>query len=233
MQEKSLQIRVLSAGAIEPGLVDATQTFGKLQHCEVQIYWATTPAIRQRIASGHVADVLVIPPAVLDEFVAAGKAPANSSVYLGRVGVGIAVRDGGLMPNFTTADALKQALLDAESIVMNRASSGLYMEQLLERMGVKAAIEHKIVRYSDGPQMLQHLLDGKGREFGFCASIEIMQYRKKGLTLAGFLPQDIQHYTTYVAAPMTAAPNAEGAKALLAYLATPQSRAIFKQHGID
>lgn len=32
---------------------------------------------------------------------------------------------------------------------------------------------------------------------------------------------------------VTAAPNAEGAKALLAYLATPQSRAIFKQHGID
>ena len=233
MQEKPLQIRVLSAGAIEPGLVEATQTFARQQQYEVQIYWATTPVIRQRIAGGHVADVLVIPPAAFDEFVAAGTVPAGSSVYVGRVGVGIGVRDGGPMPDISTADALMQSLLDAESIVMNRASSGLYMEQLLERMGVKAAIEHKIVRYSDGPRMLQHLLDGKGREFGFCASIEIMQYRKKGLLLAGLLPEAIQNYTTYVAAPMTAAPNAEGAKSLLAYLATPRSRAIFKQHGIE
>jgi molybdate transport system substrate-binding protein len=234
LNNKHPSITLLSAGAIEPGLVEATQTFGRQHPCDVQITWATTPMIRERIASGYQADILVVPPAAVNDFAAAGHVPGRS-VYLGRVGVGIGVRTGAPLPDITTTAALKQSLLDFESIVINRASSGLYMEGLLDRLGVKKQIEHKLLRIIDGPQMMQHLIHGKGREFGFCASIEIVLYRDRGITLAGLLPEDIQQYTTYVAAPMNASPDsgkAVAAQALLAYFDTPPSRAIFARHGI-
>lgn len=231
----SLTINVLSAGAIEPGLVEAAQTFGRQNRCEVVIEWATTPMIRARIANGQTTDVLVVPPAAFDDFVAAGHVPAGSSVYLGRVGVGVAVRDGAPLPDVATTAALTQSLLAFDSIVINRASSGLYMEGLLDRLGIKDQIAHKLVRIVDGPRMMQRIIHGAGREFGFCAAIEILLYRDRGVTFAGMLPEDIQHYTTYVAAPMRGVIGTEkvaAVKALLAFFATPQSRAIFARHGI-
>lgn len=235
MNNKNATITILSAGAIEPGLVEATQIFGRQHDCEVQIEWATTPMIRKRIAAGQRADLLVVPPAAVDDFVASGQVPAGRSVYLGRVGVGIGVRTGAPLPDVTTTAALKQALLDFDSIVINRASSGLYMEGLLERLGVKNQIAHKLMRIIDGSQMMQHLIDGKGREFGFCASVEIVLYRDRGITPAGMLPEDVQHYTTYVAAPMqgvAAGDKAETVKSLLAFFDTSQSRASFERYGI-
>lgn len=240
MNKRYPKIRVLSAGAVEPGLIDATASFSRQTGCEVTIDWATTPMIRERFSAGpmdYPADVLVIPPAAYDDFVAAGHVPAGSSIYLGRVGVGVFVRDGAPLPDVSSTAALKQSLLDFDSIVINRASSGLYMEGLLERLGVKQQIEPKLVRIIDGPQMMQHVMHAKhdrGREFGFCASIEIVLYRGRGITLAGMLPEEVQHYTPYVAAPMKQAWEGGQAavRALLGFFDSPASRAIFARHGI-
>ena len=233
MGTTSSDVKVLSAGAIEPGLIAAAEAFGKESGSHVAIEWATTPTIRQLVASGSVADILVVPPDAVDHFAAAGKIADGQSVYLGRVGVGIAVRDGAPEPAIDSAETLKQALLDAESVVFNRASSGLYVEQLLGRMGVADAIQAKAVRYSNGPEMLQHLIDGKGREFGFCAIIEILMYCNKGLRLVGPLPESIQRYTTYMAVPMTVGANLRGAREFLLYLGSPDARRIFASYGIE
>lgn len=236
MGEPTPAIRILSAGAVEPGLVEATQVFAREQGCEVVIDWATTPMIRNRLAAGARADVLVVPPPAFDDFVASGHVPPSSSVYLGRVGVGIAARTGAPCPDVSTTAALKQALLDYDCIVINRASSGLYMERLLEQLGVKAQIEHKLARIIDGPQMMQHLIDGRGREFGFCACVEIVLYRDRGIKLIGMLPEDVQHYTAYVAAPMTGVLEGEKAarvKALLAWFDMPPSREAFGRYDIS
>ena len=48
----SAVVQVLSAGAIEPGLVDAAAAFGDANDCEVKITWATTPVILRRVAGG-------------------------------------------------------------------------------------------------------------------------------------------------------------------------------------
>jgi molybdate transport system substrate-binding protein len=45
-------------------------------------------------------------------------------VELGRVGVGVAVRAGAPVPDISNTEALKRAILAADSIVYNRASTG-------------------------------------------------------------------------------------------------------------
>ena len=57
-------------------------------------------------------------------------------------------------------------------------------------------------------------------------------YRDKGLQLVGPLPEEIQNYTAYTAALVTAAANPDAAKAFLRYLASPEGRALFVANGI-
>src|SRR5438309_9171675 len=119
------EIRVLSAGAVEPGLRAAAAAFKKQSGHDVNITFNTAPEIRKRIGAGEAFDVVIAPPAALDEF--AGKVTADR-VNLGRVGLGVAVRPGAAVTAISSGEALKRSVLAAESIVFNRASSGIYYE---------------------------------------------------------------------------------------------------------
>jgi molybdate transport system substrate-binding protein len=224
------EIRVLSAGAIEPGLRAAAAAFKKQTGNDVNITFNTAPEIRKRIAGGDAFDVVIAPPAALDEF--AGKVTGDRA-NLGRVGLGVAVRPGAAVPDISSADALKRSVLAADSIVFNRASSGIYFENLLKKMEIYGEVQAKTTRYADGAAVMVHVLNGKGREIGFGPVTEILQHREKGLKLVGPLPPEVQNYTSYSAAPMTAAANAELAKALVRYLGSPESKALFVGAGID
>src|SRR5258708_30937371 len=87
------ELRVLSAGAVEPGLWAAAAAFQKQSGHDVNIAFNTAPEIRKRIGAGEAFDVLIAPPAALAEFAGAGKVAAERA-NLGRVGMGVAVRPG-------------------------------------------------------------------------------------------------------------------------------------------
>ena len=108
---------------------------------------------------------------------------------MGRVGLGVAVRPGAPVPDISSSEALKRSVLQAESIVFNRASTGIYLENLLKKMGVYEQVEAKTTRYPDAAAVMEHLLKGKGKEFGFGPITEILLQREKGLKLVGPLPE--------------------------------------------
>jgi molybdate transport system substrate-binding protein len=231
-------ISLLSAGAIEPGLVAAVAAYNaqseqsELGAAQAHITWATTPAIRARLANGDVFDIVIASDVAMDEFSQQQKVAGEQRVPIGRVGIAVFARDDVVVPATSTVDALKRAVLNADSVVFNRASSGLYVETLLKKLGLYEAIQQKAKRFDNGPTMMAHLINGKGNEIAFGPIIEILMFRDQGLKLAAPLPPEVQHWTAYVAAPMVAAPNAAGAKSFLRCLATAQTKALFAAHGI-
>lgn len=227
------EINIISAGAVEPGVVAAADAFRKETGNEVKIKFATAPAIRQRVSGGEAADVVIAPPAVIDELAKAGKLDASGRVPVGRVGVGALVRDGAVKPDVSSADALKRALLDAESVVYNKASTGLYLEKLFERLGVGAEVKAKETRYPDGAAVMEHIIHGKGKEIGFGAMTEIALYRDKGAQFVGPLPGDTQNYTSYAAAPSAAPANGDGAASFVKFLGSPAAKAAFQAKGVE
>lgn len=229
----SAEIHVLSAGAIEPGLIDASGAYREQGRDDVRITWATTPVIRKRVAAGEAADVVIATSEAVDDFTRDGTVAGQGRVRVGRVGIGIVMRRSAPVPDLSSAGALKYAVLDADSVVYNRASSGLYVERMLDEMGILDRIDAKTSRYGNGPAMMEHLINGKGKEIGFGAVTEILMFRDRGLKLAAPLPEELQHYTDYVAATLSAAPNAGGAKRFMRYLATPEARALFAAYGIE
>src|SRR5258707_12914834 len=97
------EIRVLSAGAVEPGLRAAAAAFQKQSGHSVNIAFNTAPEIRKRIGAGEAFDGVVAPPAALDEFAGAGKG-APEAATLGRGGTGVAVGPGAPWPPAPRAD---------------------------------------------------------------------------------------------------------------------------------
>ena len=184
------EITVMSGGAVEPGLKAAAAAFEKESGHKVKITFNTTPQMRKRVAAGDTFDVVIAPPAAVKEFAKAGKVDAGG-VDIGRVGSGVAVRPGAPVPAIASGEDIKKAVLEAESVVFNRASTGIYFENLLKKMGVWEQVEPKTVRYATGAEVMKHALKGKGREVAFGPITEILLEKEHGLVFVGPLPPDV------------------------------------------
>ena len=227
------EIKVLSAGAVEPGLHKAVEQFRQSTGHEVTIQFNTAPQIVQRMQEGYVADVVIAPPAGLKQQADAGRIVADGHATVGKVGIGIVVRKDASGPAVATTDELKTAVLGADSVVYNTASTGLYLERLFDRLGVAEQIKGKATRPPSGEAVMQTVVGGSGSQIGFGAITEIKLFETKGVKFLGPLPADIQNYTTYNAALATNGPQPEAAKAFVTYLATPEARRIFAAAGIE
>lgn len=234
-------LSVLSAGAVEPGIRPALAAVEHASGHRVALSFATAPQIHQRIEAGASVDVVIAPPAVLDALERAGKVGADRTqrVAIGRVGLGVAVRSGVPRPDVRDADAVRRELLAADSLVFNRASTGLHFETVLKTLGIEADVLTKTTRYADGASVMAHVVKGSGRELGIGAITEIVLLRDQGLQLAGPMPAALQSFTTYVAAatvaPATGQPAAQisdAAAALLTHLRAPATQAAFVRAGI-
>lgn len=227
------EIKVLSGGAVEPGLeAFAHQVRREMGH-ELKIQFNTAPQIAKRLASGDVYDILISPPGVIEAAIKEGKVVPDTRVPVGRVGAGIIVRAGASAPDMKTADALKQALLGADSVVYNTASTGIYLDKLFGKMGIADQLKTKTTRYATGAAVLEHVIKGNGNEIGFGAITEIKMYETKGLRFVGPLPAEVQNYTSYDAVLMTGAVSPDPARAVLRYLATPAAKAAFVSGGVE
>jgi len=227
------EIKALSAGAIEPGLLRAIEAFKRASGDTVKVEFNTAPQLASRLAKGEVADVLIAPPAALDQHVRDGKVMAEGRVTVGRVGAGVVTRAGLPSPDISTTAAFKQTVLDAESIVYNTASTGLYLEKPFERLGIAEQIKAKTMRYPNGERVMEHVIHGKGNEIGFGAITEIKLFEPKGLKLVGPLPAEVQNYTTYAAALMTGAPSPQAAKAFVTFLGSAEAKQAFAAGGVE
>lgn len=225
------ELQVLSAGAIEPGLKAAAAAFEKQTGHVAKITFNTAPELRKRMDSNPAFDVVIAPPAVIADFAAASKL-LDARANVGRVGMGVAVREGAAVPDIANAEALKRSVLDAESLVFNRASTGLYLEGLLKKMDVYAQVEGKTTRYPDGAAVMEHVIKGKGREIGFGAMTEILLYSSKGLKLVGPVPAEVQNYTSYTAAPLASGKNQALAQQFVGFLSGPVGKPLFVAAGV-
>lgn len=225
------RLSVLSAGAVEEAVSRLARQYHQDAGHEVATRFGTAPEIEKRLSSGEAADVLIAPAAVVDRALKAGAIVAGTETPLGRVGVGLTVRRGVPAPDVSTVDALKAAILRADSVVYNRASTGQYLETLFARMGVTDHLKSRTTRYGDAAQVIEHVIAGTGNEIGFGPITEIKSFEPKGAVLVAPLPEEMQNYTHYVAAVTTRGTARDAALALIGYLSSSAARQVFLATG--
>jgi molybdate transport system substrate-binding protein len=227
------EISILSAGAVKPGLIKVIDSFGSETGHKVKVSFATAPTILKLIGEDATIDIVIAPAAALDELLKTRKCAAGERVTVGRIGVGVMVRDGAPLPNITTVEEFKQSLLSAESLVYNQASTGIYLERLFDRLGIAAELNRKSTRYPDFAAVLDHISKGKGREIGLGATTVILENSAKGIRFAGPLPAEIQNYTVYAAVAVDDSAVSEAAQQFVRHLTTASAKSQLRAAGIE
>ena len=233
MPVKAAQLRVLTAGAFRPVVMALAPAFQRQTGATLSVENDTAGALERRIAGGARFDLAILPPGAVAELAEAGKVDAGGERMLARTGVGIVVADGTPRPDIATPEALRQALLAAKSVayIDPRAggSSGVFVQHLLQRLGIAAEMRRKTVLV-DGGRVADHVASGQA-QLGIHQISEILPVH--GVTLVGPLPAALQSYTYYAAVPAPGGPAAAATEALIGLLASSQGAAAMTRAGLE
>jgi molybdate transport system substrate-binding protein len=143
------------------------------------------------------------------------------------------VKEGAPMPDIGSVEAFKNALLAAKSVAYidptSGGSSGIYIDKLLERLGIADQVRSK-AKLKKGGYVADLIVSGEA-ELGVHQISEIVPV--KGAVLVGPLPKEIQNTTTYAAGLSAAAENKEAAQALIKTISGPAAASVFKAKGME
>lgn len=228
------EVKVVSGGAFKQVLTALVTQYQSESGNKVAVTYQTVGQHLKLIRAGEEQfDVAVLTPDALASLAKEGKIVPGSPVDLARTGVGVVVKAGTPVPDIATVDAFKRAVLAAKSVAFidpkAGGSSGIYVEKLLERLGIADAVNAKAVLVHGGA-VADHVVDGEA-ELGIHQISEILPV--KGAVLVGPLPAEIQNFTTYAAGVGAAAADPAAAAGLVKFLSGPQALPIIKSKGME
>jgi molybdate transport system substrate-binding protein len=225
-------LKLLTAGAYKSSAIEIVAEFEKKTGHKVTIDNGTAGALQKRVAGGEYFDVLVIPPVAMAPLLVT-RVDESSAKELARAGVGMAIKQGAPVPDISEVDGFKKALLAARSIAYidpaAGGSSGIYLAQLFQQMGIADQLKPKSVLVQGG-LVADRIVDGKA-DIALQQSSELMGV--PGVQFVGPIPLMVQNYTIYSGGVALASRNRAAADALLLALANPENGKILKSKGLD
>ncbi len=184
----------------------------------------------KRVAAGEAFDVVVLASDAIDKLVEAGHALPGSRVDVVRSGVAVAVREGAPRPDIASEAAVRQAVLAARSIGYSTGPSGTALIKLFERWGIAEAVKARLVQARPGVPVASLVASGEA-ELGVQQLSELLNV--PGIEILGPLPEAIQIETIFAAAVCRSSTQVDAARALLAFLAAPETAATKRRHGME
>jgi molybdate transport system substrate-binding protein len=214
------ELRVLSGGAAK-SFVDPLAT--SFKGATVTMVYQPMGRLTQSLKAGDPADMVIVTSEVLSALQLQGKPIA-------RVAIGVAVHERAPSPDISTVEAFRQTLLAAKSIVYidpKVGTSGKHVAQILQQLGIAEEVNRKATFGSGG-----YITEPVGRgeiELGIHQISEILPV--KGVKLVGPLPEALQKYTVYVAAPIAKTGKRAAVDAFIAHLTGPEARGRLDKAG--
>ncbi|WP_417725694.1 substrate-binding domain-containing protein [Salipiger sp.] len=203
------EIKVMSSGSADPALGQVARAFEAATGHKVNVTY-DDKIIGE---GGEAFDVIISSTNALARRFRPAGAVETGEVPIGRMGLGVAVRDGAPLPDVSGLEAFKGSLRALDGLVLTTHSSGFYMRDLLEEWGMGVEMSEKIEFFPDGPTSMQRLLKGTGRECTVLSLNQIQRYRGRGIALAGPLPEGAQLFRDFVAVPLIASRHKSVARA--------------------
>ena len=102
------EIKVISAGAVRSVVAGMIEDYPHACGDTFDFTVGTTGELRDVIASGKPADLLITSGPLMVDLEKTGKLVPGSRTDLGRVGIGVAIREGAPVPDFSTPAAFRK-----------------------------------------------------------------------------------------------------------------------------
>ena len=186
--------------------------------------------IAGRVAAHEALDVLLMPVATIENYIKQGVVQ-GACTALANIGLAVGVTAGGPVPDVSTPEALRAALLAARGVVHappTATPSGAQSDKVIKALGLadKILVMHK-VGLAGG---LAAIASGEAT-LGIFPKSEIVSV--PGISLAGPLPPSLQLTITYGAGVTAWSKVALEAAAFIGFLIEPDSRKVWTDCGFD
>jgi molybdate transport system substrate-binding protein len=226
---EAVELKVIAGGSMTASLNALAPEFEKATGHKLVTHFDSTPNIITRVTSGTPFDVVVVPVDVFKDATAKGRFAPGPTIDIARVGYGVIVRTGAPKPDISTPDALKKALLDAQSVTFLPASAaGAYVLKTFERLGIAEAMKAKTKAQTATTQIPVAVANGEAELGVFLVNVLMAP----GVELAGSFPAELQQELVFTAAVAADTKEADAAKAFISYLTTPAATTIIKAKGM-
>ena len=215
------ELNVVAAGAVRGIIASMIDDYSKQSGLKFNLIVGPTGQLRDAIASGKPTDLVIVSAPLMAEMEKSGKIASGSRIDLGRVGLGVVVREGTPSPDISTPEAVKAALIKANTIAYTDPKlGGTSVEQLMkfaESAGIKDEVIRKGVISTGGNDAAAKVADGKAD----IAVVPITDIHAKAAKLVGPLPEPIQLWTVYAAAIPNSSTDPAAARAFVAAMTAP------------
>ncbi len=188
--------------------------------------------IAVRVAAHQALDALLMPVATIENYIKQGVVQ-GACTPLADIGLAVGVTADGPVPDVSTPEALRAALLAARGVVHAPPAatpSGAQSDKVIRTLGLAeqlaGRVSHK-VGLAGGLAMIA----SSEASLGIFPKSEIVSV--KGIALAGPLPPSLQLTITYSAGVPAASKVAAEAAEFIAFLTEPESLKVWIDCGFD
>jgi molybdate transport system substrate-binding protein len=228
----AVELTLIAPGGIRAALQQLFPAFETKTGNTVRGTFGSGGGTKARVVKGDLFDVPVV-QLPYDDVIRSGHVVVASETPLANVSVGLAVRSGAPKPDISSADAVKKLLLGAKFIsypnAANGAAAGVSFDETLAKLGIADQMKPKIKIAQGGAGAMKMLADGEV-DYGLTFVSEIIT--EPGVEAVGPLPRDISTPTFLSAFLSADSKNPDAAKALIAYLSSPDAAVVYKQRGM-
>jgi molybdate transport system substrate-binding protein len=228
------EIKVLSAGAVQSMVTALGAEFERATGHKLNLTFNTAGALRERLRNGEQADLVILSESAIAALDKLGLFVPGSVTDLGRTVTGVAIRNGAAVPDISTPEAFKQALLKARTVAYTDpkagGSSGTFFAALLEKLGIADEVNRKAVLGKRGHDVALSVADGRA-EIATTFISELLP--QKGVKVVGPLPGELHNANTYTAAIPAGSAARDAATALLRKLTDPATAARWTAAGLE
>ncbi|QOZ25616.1 substrate-binding domain-containing protein [Bradyrhizobium sp. CCBAU 51753] len=223
-------VRVLSTLALKGAVARLAAAYHAVSGIRIDADFAPTLALLERLRGGEAPDLVILTREGLDEMIREGRVAPEGAVDLARSYVGLAVKAGAAHPDIATEAALRATLLGARAVAYSRlGASGILFAQLIERLGIAAAINARAVIIPQG-FTAEKLVSGE-------ADLAVQQISElkqvDGIEVIGPIPLQLQTPAVFSAGRMTGSQRADAADHLLRYLASSAVAPVLRETGLE
>lgn len=130
------ELVVFSAGAVKSALTALVPVWEAQSGHRLLVTYAAAGDLRAKLAAGECADIVILPIENFATVEKDGLSAAASHRDLSAVGIGVAVRAGAKLPDLSSEDGFKRALVDAKLLTYmdpTRGTSGKYFDEVVLR----------------------------------------------------------------------------------------------------
>jgi len=224
------EIVVFSTLSAREALIELVPEFEHASGHKVEISYSGGPGLADRIRNGTTGDLFVGPDEFSRPLIAEEKLFGDTRTVFARSSIGMCVRAGGLKPDISSPEKLKNALLAARAVSYSRGSSGIYFVKALERLGIVDAIAAKLVP-PNPDELVGAVVARGGADIGAQQFSELLPV--SGIEILGPLPAELQQTIVYAATAFPKSKQPEIAQTFVKFLRSDPARTVLRNKGLE